>query len=776
MINHCLHCDLETPVNEKFCCQGCAAAYKIINNLGLENYYKNRLFGANWKANKPEENNFIHIEEFVIKEENNSYSANLMVENLHCAACIWLIESVLKKQENVTKARINMSNRRLHLTWNGELDYGNKLVKLIADLGYRLIPFDLEVLRNEEKKYDNNLLKALAVSGFAAGNIMLLSVALWSSSSEVMGIATRNLLYWVSALIALPTIIYSGRIFFASAWNAVKSGATNMDVPISIAIFLASLVSLFEAITKGEHAYFDSAVMLIFFLLIGRYLDFGARKKAMQTASQMALLQVSAATLIDENNQPKTIHVRDIKKDMILLIASGDRIAADGIVIDGISEIDTSLITGESMPKKISINEEVFAGMINLAAPIKIRVNKTKEETLLAQIISLTENIEKSKSKYVRIADQVSKYYTPIVHILAAISFAIWCFYLQAGWHQSLLIATAVLIITCPCALALAVPVVQITSSSRLMKQGILLKNGEALEKLTNIEVIVFDKTGTLTLGQPKLINKNEIDENLLLIAASTASKSKHPLSKALCNSYFGNLLELQVGETSGSGLSSHYNNQEIKLGKKEFVTDGGTENNDEITSEVYLKYGNKIAVFKFEDELRPDSEAIIKQLQKLKKRIILLSGDKKSAVENVANKVGITEYYYNQTPIDKCNFLKQLKSQNKNILMVGDGLNDAPALVLADVSISPSIASDISKNAANIIFQGKKLHPVLEVILVAKKAKKLMKENFAIALAYNLIAVPFAMAGYIVPLIAALAMSSSSIIVVLNALRIRKN
>ena len=772
--NNCLHCNLEAKANEKFCCNGCSTAYAIINNLGLENYYKNRLFNTNQRPTKPEENNFINIEEFAIRGENNSYSVNLMVEGLHCAACIWLIESVLKKQENVIKARINMGNRRLHLIWNGDLDYGNKLVKMVADLGYRLIPFDTEILKNEEKKYDNNLLKALAVSGFAAGNIMLLSVALWSSSSEIMGIATRNLLYWVSALIALPAIIYSGRIFFASAWNAVKSGTTNMDVPIAIAIFLASLVSLFEAITKGEHAYFDSVVMLIFFLLIGRYLDFGARKKAMQTASQMALLQVSAATLIDENNQPKTIRAKDIKKDMILLIVAGDRIPADGIVIDGISEIDTSLITGESMPKKISINEEVFAGMINLAAPIKIIVNKTKEETLLAQIIALTENIEKDKSRYVRIADKVSKYYTPIVHILAAISFIIWCFYLKAGWHQSLLIATAVLIITCPCALALAVPVVQIVSSSRLMNQGILLKSGEALEKLTNIDSVVFDKTGTLTLGQPKLINKNEIDENLLLIAASIASKSKHPLSKALCNSYSGNLLELQVSEIMGSGLSSTYNNQAIKLGKKEFATDLNEENNNEITSEVYLKYGDKTVVFKFEDELRPDAELVIKQLQKLKKKIILLSGDKKSAVENVANKVGITEYYYNQTPIDKCNFLKQLKSQNKNILMIGDGLNDAPALALADISISPSIASDISKNAANIIFQGQKLYPVLEVILVAKKAKKLMKENFVIALAYNLIAVPFAIVGYIVPLIAALAMSSSSIIVVLNALRIK--
>ena len=774
MINKCLHCGLPSPINQKFCCNGCNAAYSIINNLGLGNYYKSRFIKTGERSNKPEENNFINIEEFAILSDNNSYSVNLMVEGLHCAACIWLIESVLKKQENIIKARINMGNRRLHLIWNGDLDYGNKLVKMVADLGYRLIPFDAEILKNEEKKYDNNLLKALAVSGFAAGNIMLLSVALWSSSSEIMGIATRNLLYWVSALIALPTIIYSGRIFFASAWNAVKSGTTNMDVPIAIAIFLASLVSLFEAITKGEHAYFDSAVMLIFFLLIGRYLDFGARKKAMQTASQMALLQVSAATLIDENNQPKTIRAKDIKKDMILLIVAGDRIPADGIVIDGISEIDTSLITGESMPKKISINEEVFAGMINLAAPIKIMVNKTKEETLLAQIIALTENIEKNKSRYVRIADKVSKYYTPIVHILAAISFIIWCFYLKAGWHQSLLIATAVLIITCPCALALAVPVVQIVSSSRLMKQGILLKSGEALEKLTNIDSVVFDKTGTLTLGQPKLINKNEIDENLLLIAASVASKSKHPLSKALCNSYSGNLLELQVSEIMGSGLSSIYNNQAIKLGKKEFATDLNEENNNEITSEVYLKYGDKTVVFKFEDELRPDAELVKKQLQKLKKKIILLSGDKKSAVENVANKVGITEYYYNQTPIDKCDFLKQLKSQNKNILMIGDGLNDAPALALADVSISPSIASDISKNAANIIFQGQKLYPVLEVILVAKKAKKLMKENFVIALAYNLIAVPFAIVGYIVPLIAALAMSSSSIIVVLNALRIK--
>ncbi|MDA0901803.1 MAG: heavy metal translocating P-type ATPase metal-binding domain-containing protein [Proteobacteria bacterium] len=780
MTNHCLHCGLDTVGDEEFCCAGCEAAYGIINKLGFNSFYQKLVLKKGEKVLKPDEDIApIDLKEFTQIDENGLNNAYLMVEGLHCAACIWLIESVLGQQESVKKARINMSNKRLHLQWLGDEEEGNRLVQLVQSLGYHLIPFDIEILKSAEKKYDNKLLKAMAVAGFAAGNIMLLSVALWSSSQQTMGITTRNLLHFFAALIALPTIIYSGRIFFGSAYQALRAGRTNMDVPISIAIILVSLVSIYEIFHDAQHIYFDSAVMLIFFLLIGRYLDFSARRKALSISSDLMMLVGSSANIIDEDGQVKSIAAKKVVQGMTLLVATGEKIVADGVLTQQGGEIDTSLITGESLPKKLQAGDEVFAGTVNMGAPIKVQVNKSKEQTLLAQIVELVTNLEKIKSGYLLMADHIAKFYTPTVHILAGASFVFWYFLMQVGGKVALLNATAVLIITCPCALALAVPVVQIVAASRLMKRGIILKNSSALERLAEVNAVIFDKTGTLTIGAPTLLAKHsKFDEPALQLAASMAKRSRHPLSQALANAYKGALLDVQIEEIAGMGLVCEYQGHLIKLGRKEFVF--GHESFEEkedkgfFGSKIYLKYDHKIAIFAFQDTLREDANSVVATLQNMGKEVILLSGDNQNAVTKTAKQLNISRFYYDQTPIQKCDLLEEFKHKYGDIAMVGDGLNDAPSLAYADVSISPAQASDITKNAADIIFQGQKLDPILESLFTAQKATRLMKQNFSMALIYNLIAVPFAIAGFVIPLIAALAMSTSSIIVVLNSLRVR--
>ncbi|MFT7099160.1 MAG: Cu2+-exporting ATPase [Rickettsiales bacterium] len=825
MTNPCLHCNLPTSSSqEEFCCNGCSAAYKIINNLGFANYYKTRLLDPKTKPLKPEEDFQINLGSFAVQNFPNHFSINLMIEGLHCAACVWLIENVLKSLSStknvarptysgspdspsvsaravVKKARINMSTKKLYLEWEGSREDGNKLVKSIFDLGYRLVPFDAKILKNQEKKYDSSLLKALAVAAFAAGNVMMISVALWASDSVQMGVATRNMLYWVSSLIALPAIIYSGRIFVISALKSLKAKRANMDFPIAVAIVLVSVLSVFEAIFKGEHAYFDSVIMLIFFLLIGRYLDFSARKKAFGIVGDLLLLSGTSATII-ENGKHKIIASKDLKKEMILNVAMGEKIAADGIIISGMSEIDTSVITGESIPRKCANGDEVFAGTINLGDAIQVKITKSKDQTLLAKIAAMVENIENSKNHYTKISDNVARFYTPIIHLVAFLTFMIWCFGFGLGWHAALINATAVLIISCPCALALAVPVAQIVSAGRLLKQGILIKNGEALEKLHKVDVIVFDKTGTLTIGKPKLSNVSQYlrdpaldvescklpdgkNGDLMKIAASMAVKSKHILSQALAMEFQGELLDLEVREIVGQGLVANFEGEEVRLGNLEFVDCSDEQNSAAINQKqseidlddnprIYLKYQNKITIFNFQDTLRADAVQTIKKLKKYQN--IILSGDRKLVVESVSKALGIKEYYFEKTPDQKLQFLQKLKKEGKTILMVGDGINDAPSLRLADISISPASASDISKNIADIVFQGEKLDPILQILKTAKKSNRIIKQNLGFALLYNCVAIPFAMMGFIVPLIAALAMSFSSIIVVTNALRIRKN
>lgn len=787
MIKECLHCGNEVVGSDDFCCLGCHAAYKIINKLGFKNYYNLRQIDPKIRKIKPQEEDKILIDEFVNLEKNGNFSVSLMVQGIHCAACVWLIENILKKQSKVVKARINLSRKTLFLEWQGSKEQGNEIVSIINDIGYKLLPFDAEIVEVENKKYDDSILKALALAGFGAGNVMLFSIVLWITDSATLGENTRNLMHFFSALLALPIIVYSSRPFFSSAYKSIKAGYPNMDLPISIAIFLASIVSLLESFRKQEYVYFDSAIMLIFFLLIGRYLDMKARKKAFSVASEFSMLAAGFGK-VEIAGKTKILPSKEIKEGMILIVAAGEKIVADGLVIQGESEVDASLINGETIPKKVVLNTAVFSGMINLEAPIKVLVNKAPDKSLLAQIVDLSLQVEGQKNHYIRLADKLAKFYTPIVHLLAFLTFILWFCYLDANWENALMKATAVLIITCPCALALAVPIVQTIAISNFIKKGLLVKSGEALEKLQEINVVVFDKTGTLTLGKPKMIDillltkdgavkiSDNAKKDYLKLAASIAHKSSHLISQAIANSYQDDLFDLQVIEKKGFGLAANFMGQDLKLGKREFCNIVNQFNIGEKYLTCFMKFGDEELVFLLQDEIKADAKNVVEILQQMKKRVILLSGDVQEVVADVAKTVGIDEFYFQQIPTEKLEFLQKLKINSQKILMIGDGLNDAPSLAAADVSISFANGCDISQNIADIVIQGEKLYPIINLLNSSKKAIYLMKQNLLISLIYNLIALPFAVLGFVVPLVAALAMSSSSILVLLNSLRMNKN
>lgn len=778
MIRACLHCGEDTKkVAEDFCCLGCSAAYRIINKLGFENYYKLRQADLARGQIKPENSEVPDIAEFIATEKDGTNSVSLMVQGMHCAACIWLIESILKKKDNVLTARINLSKKTLFLRFSGDKKSANDLVKLIHDIGYKLLPFDEEVLNSADKKYNDSILQALAVAGFGAGNIMLFSFSLWFSSVVDMGVSTRNLLHFFSSLIALPVIIFSARPFFSSAIKSIKQGYPNMDLAISIAIFLACVVSLLETFRSAQNVYFDSAVMLIFFLLIGRYLDVKARKKAFAVATEFTMLAASFGR-IEENSKVKILPSRQLREGMILLVAAGEKIAADGIVIEGESEIDTALITGESLPKRIAVRGEVFAGTVNLLQPLKIRITKSSQNSLLAEIIRLSEEAESKKNHYIRLADYLSRFYTPVVHLIA---FATFLFWFKNGWEAALMNATAVLIITCPCALALAVPIVQTIAISNFIKKGILVKSGEALEKLRETDVVVFDKTGSLTIGSPKLLDNIDLSTTkstsleFLKLAASLTKNSRHPIAQAISASYDGELEELQIKESQGLGLEAEFGGKILRLGRKEFCGVKSEFKNAEKLLTCFAKFGEDEMVFLLSDEIKSDAKLAVERLKSDGKKVILLSGDLENVVRDVAKKLEISEFYFAQTPISKVQFLEKLKAENKKFVMIGDGLNDAPSLALAHVSVSFSKASDIAQNIADVVIQGQKLIPLIELFDSSKKAISLMKQNLWIALIYNLVAVPYAIAGHVVPLIAAIAMSSSSLLVLFNSLRMNQ-
>lgn len=694
----------------------------------------------------------------------------LMVGGLRCASCAWTIESALNAEPDVN-ARINLSTKRLALNWKGPVARANELMAKAAALGYTFTPFDTARQKADDKSEEKFLLKCIAVAGFASGNIMVFSLALWFSSQDSMGIGTRDLMHWISGIIALPAIIYAGLPYYLSAWNALKHWRTNMDVPISLAVILAALMSLFETFRHGEYVYFDSSTMLLFFLLIGRYLDKKARGRARMAAQDLLAMMQGSATIY-EDGHPKSLPIRDIAPGMRLLVAAGEKIAADGIVARGISDIDTSLITGETVPQRAEAGTKLFSGMINISAPIEIDVSAASEQSLLAGIIRLMENAEQGQAKYVRLADQVAGWYTPVVHILALGAFLGWLA-MGLAWQKALLIATTVLIITCPCALGLAVPAVQVLASGRLFRQGMLLKSGDALERLAAIDTVVFDKTGTLTLGKPQLANRNGIRDADLKLAASLAVQSKHPLSHAIAAAWQGELYALDVQEEPGNGLSANYQGKAVRLGRRAWCGDASAPADDQL--ELWLSVDGRMQRFVFADALRPDAVKAVRRLMEDGLQVVLLSGDREPAVRAVAETLGISDYTAGISPVDKTARLHALSSQGKHVLMVGDGLNDAPSLAAAHVSISPSSAMDITQNAADLIFQGDKLAPVLEAYAIARASTWLVKQNFALSFFYNVLAVPMAVMGMVTPLVAAIAMSSSSLLVVANAMRLNR-
>jgi len=771
----CLHCGEPVPQGSaggaQFCCSGCHAAYEMIQGMGLESYYQRRCLDPGQPSMRPDDDDTrFDFQAFADTDEQGVTTLHLMVEGLQCAACVWLIETVLRQQPGVVHARINMTTRRLVLKWTAAEADAEQLIGAVTHLGYRLAPYDPSLISAENQQREKQLLRAMVVAGFAAGNVMMFSVSVWAGKD--MGEFTRNSMHWLSALIALPAIAYAARPFFHSAITALKARRTNMDVPISLAVILASTMSLVETVRMSEHVYFDSAVSLVFFLLIGRYLDSRARGRARAAGENLMGLKARAVTILNDDGSREVAPPERLKPAMKFLVAAGERIAADGIVLNGESDIDTSLINGESVPVQALSGEKVFAGTLNLSGPITVEVTQTGEDTLLSEIVRLMEAAEDARAKYVALADRVARLYAPVVHTLAASAFLGWWLIAGLGWQDSLMIAIAVLIITCPCALGLAVPAVQVVAGGRLLQRGILLKTGTALERLATVDVAVFDKTGTLTRGTPHWVNRDAISEDDIHLAASLAALSKHPLSRALSREISGVPAAEGVEEVPGSGLKLMTDDGEVRLGRRGWC--GVDDNAEHVEAELWLSRPNVTPVrFAFSDQVRVDATETVAALKAQGIHVMLLSGDRDAAVKAAAKAASIDDWHAALKPADKVDRLHELTNQGKSVMMVGDGLNDAPALAAAHVSLSPSSAADVSQTAADGIFQGDKLAPVLEALHVAKYADKLIKQNFALSFAYNVATIPMALAGFVTPLIAAIAMSTSSLVVISNSLRL---
>ena len=690
----------------------------------------------------------------------------LSLPTAHCAACMSTVEGALKAHNGVQSARVNLTLKRVSVEAEAEVTAA-ELAQVLEAVGYEAHELDPGLLSmTETDRQGREILMRLGVAFFAMMNIMLLSVAVWSGAEA----ATRDMFHWISAVIAIPTVAFVGQPFFKSAWAALRVGRLGMDVPISLALILASSISLYETMHSGEQAYFDAAVMLAFFLLLGRYLDHRSRALARSAAEELAALEVPRATVLQDGQEVLRPIAQVARGDMVL-VRPGGRMPVDGVVIAGTSEVDRGLLTGESLPAFAGPGLVVSAGEVNLTGPLTLRVTAAGGESSLHRMADLVTVAESARNRYTSLAERAARIYSPLVHILSFSAFAFWLWKTGGDVRFAVNISAAVLIITCPCALGLAVPAVVTAASGKLFRKGVLIKNGTALERLAEVDVVVFDKTGTLTLGTPMPSNLDRVSKADKAVALALAKASSHPLAMALaCGISAPPAAVSDLREVPGYGIEGQLNGQTVRLGRALWV--GAADVGQTAT---YLAIaGQDPVAFTFTDQIRPGAEAAIEGLILQGKGIKLVSGDTEPAVRAFAERVGIADWVAGALPAEKAAIVRGLAEQGHKVLMVGDGLNDTAALAAAHVSISPAQALDAARVASDIVLLGRDLSAIADATRIAKQATKRMVENFQISAAYNVIAVPLALIGGATPLAAALAMSLSSITVSLNALRLR--
>lgn len=761
----CAHCGAAlAPGQGEFCCAGCAGAHALVRGLGLDAFYRRQETASG--TLRPPEAVTTDFAPYARAVGRGVMELELTVSGLTCGACIWLVEQALAAEPDVLRARASLSSRRLCIAWRGDAARARDLAGLVARLGFRVAPWSPACLRATEDAEGRVLVRALGIAAFGAMNVMLVSVAVWVGTD--MDPATRHMMHWLAALIGLPTVLVAGLPFYRSAWSAMRAGRVNMDLAISIGVLMTTLMSLSETLRNGDYTWFDGATSLLALLLAGRVLDRAMRRRARQAVAELLALQDGHVALRLPDGTTRQVPAEKVQAGNLVLIAAGERLRLDGAAEEAVL-LDTSATTGESMPRAMPPGEVLPAGAVNMGQPFVMVVASAARDGSLAQLARLLERAEQGRGRFVSVADKAARAYVPVVLVVAAATFLGWWLWVGVEWQAALVPAVAALIVTCPCGLAIAVPAVQVAAVGALFRKGVLVASPTALERLASADHVLLDKTGTLTEGRPELIEDAARDPDMLRAAAAMARASRHPLAQALVRACPDAPLREGVREVQGQGLVRG----EMCLGSPAFC---GVQDDLGPAMALVFRAGSEAPViFRFADRLRADASTAVAALHRLGLGTELLSGDGAGAVEAAAAATGIGPWQARAAPADKAARVEALRAAGRHPLMVGDGINDAAALSLAHVSASPGSGTDLAQAASDIVLRAEGLMALPLAVRVARRAQRLARQNIAFSLTYNVVAVPMAVLGLVTPLIAALVMASSSIIVILNALRAAK-
>jgi len=771
------------------CCRGCQAVAQAIVDGGLQDYYRHRTEAApTGRELVPEMLKELDLYDrpelqarFVDVDDENTREASLILEGIVCAACIWLNERHVNRLPGVGEFRINYATQRARVKWDESRIHLSDILRAITAIGYVAHPFDPGRQQEVAERERNRALRRLAVAGIGAMQVMMFAVALYFGAWSGIEPAMARFLRWVSLLVATPVVLYAAGPFFQSAWRDLRRRQLGMDVPVSLAIGAAYLASAWATVTGQGEVYFDSVSMFTFFLLTGRYLEMAARQRAAAAGEALVkLLPATAHRLEGEEEIP--VPVADLRPGDRVRIRPGETVPADGQVQEGVSTVDESLLTGESLPQLRRPGEALVGGTVNVESPLVMAIESVGEDTVLAAIVRLLDRAQGQKPRVAQLADQVAAWFVGALLVTAACVAWWWA---RHSPDDAFWITLSVLVVTCPCALSLATPAAVTAATGTLTRKGLLTTRGGALEALAKATHIIFDKTGTLTLGQMSLRAVTPLGklpaERALAIAAALESGSEHPLAKALVSSRTQPPAGA-LSATPGQGVEGVIDGRRYRIGRSEYVAAlsgrgvpaGGTS--PEGSTQVLLgDEGGPLAVFDLADSLRPEAEAAVTALAGLGLEVWLLSGDGEAAVEQVARKLGVGHSRARMTPDAKLAAVQSLQSQGGVVAMVGDGVNDAPVLAGAQVSIAMGKATELAQASADMVLLSEHLPHLADGVVVARRMLRIIRQNLAWALLYNAVALPLAVTGHVAPWMAAIGMSASSLLVVANALRLRR-
>ncbi|MBK1621072.1 heavy metal translocating P-type ATPase [Lamprobacter modestohalophilus] len=835
----CFHCGLPLDRTETvtatvaggerhFCCTGCKSVCEAIFAAGLEGFYRRTPEGEvlGPPPEPPKQLALYDLDEVqaaYLDTTADLREINLHVEGIHCAACVWLIETGLSKMPGVEEARVNLTGRRLRLKWDNSRQRLSSLIGRLGEIGYAAVPFDPETAEGALKRGNRALLFRMAFAAFAAMNLMWVSIALYAGADEG---EFRGLFHWIGFAIATPTLIYSGWPFYRGAWLGLRQGALTMDLPIAIGASITYLYSLYVTVGGQGHVYWDTVVNFLFVILVGRFLEAMSKRQAMASTQRLLDLQPKIATVLRDGEEV-VVPIRAVAMGDLLLVRPGETIPADGIVSQGRSEVDEAMLTGESEPVKRAIGDSVTAGTLNGAGVLEVRVTGLLRDTALGRIIRLVEDAQSSKAPIQSLADRIVPWFVALTIGLALITFGLWS---GRDLETALMAATSVLIITCPCAFGLATPMAIAVASGLGARHGILIKQGAVLETLSDIDHFVFDKTGTLTEGRPEVIQVQTLaadlgepteleagwqrwpadvafshaQPELLRLVAALERVSEHPLAHAVVRLAKGAGIGLGSAEVRdvhvepGAGISGSVDGHRLVIGTREWLRENGIDcqtpaagGNPSALPESPLPAGEPAAPLGTTlhcaidgverlrllaaDRLRADAAEVVQRLQADGIRVTLLTGDREAVARRIAAQLGTIEVIADVRPEDKDRVIADLQRRGERVAMVGDGINDAPALVRADVGIAVGSGTDVSIASADIVLMSAELMRVRDAAALSRRTLRTIRQNIGLSITYNLIMVPLAMAALITPLVAAISMPLSSLAVIGNSARLRR-